>query len=94
MLLNAYKVEEDYFQCDFNEKMYEKETTIAKTLKLSTLGGAIAAFISVDINSGYVHTHFVKNFANPMHHARRTVETYKQENKSIKLLAADDNGLL
>ena len=93
VLLNAYKVEEDYFQRDFNEKMYEKETTIARTLKLSTLGGAIAAFISVDVNFGYVHAHFVKNFADPMDRVRRTVETYKQENKSIKLFAADDNGL-
>ncbi len=38
VLLKDYKVEEDHFQCDFNEKMYEKETTIARTLKLSTLG--------------------------------------------------------
>ncbi len=59
VLLNAYKVEEDYFQHDFNEKMYEKETTIARTLKLSTLGGAIAAFISVDVYFGYAHAHFV-----------------------------------
>ncbi len=58
VLLNDSKVEEDYFQCDFNEKMYEKETTIARTLKLWTLGGSIAAFISVDAYSGYVNAHF------------------------------------
>ncbi len=39
------RVEADIFQCDFNEKMYEKEVTIARTQKLPTLGGAIAAFI-------------------------------------------------
>ena len=83
MLLNAYKVKEDYFQRDYNEKIYEKETTIARTLKLSTLGGAIAAFISVDVNFGYVHAHFVKNFADPMDHARRTVATYKQVYQTV-----------
>ncbi len=42
-----------------------------------------------------MHGCFVKNFANPMDRARRTVETYKHENKSIKLFvaAADDKGL-
>jgi hypothetical protein len=71
VLLNVYKVEEDYFQCDFNEKMCEKEATIAMTLKLSTLGGAIAAFISLYVYSGYVLGHFVK-FSNQMDHVRRT----------------------
>ncbi len=38
VLLNAYRVEADYFECAFNEKMYEKETTIERTQKLSALG--------------------------------------------------------
>ncbi len=40
-----------------------------------------------------MHGHLVQNFANPMDHVRRTVETYKQENTPIKLFAAHDNGL-
>jgi hypothetical protein len=85
----ADRVEADTFQCDFNEKMYEKEATIARTQKLPTLGGAIAAIISVDVYSGYVHGHLAKNLANQIDHVRRTVETYRQEKKSIKLFAAD-----
>jgi hypothetical protein len=83
------RVEGNVFQCDFNEKMYEKETTIARTQKLPTLGGAIAAFISVDVYSGYVHGHLVMNLANQIDHVRWTVETYRQEKMSIKSFAAD-----
>ncbi len=71
------KMEADFFQCDFNEKMYERVND-TKDAEVTDTGGAIPAFNSVDVYSGYVHGHLVKNLANPIDHVRLTVETCRQ----------------
>jgi hypothetical protein len=55
----SQRVESDYFQCEFNEILYEdSEKSKKKTVKLPSLGGAVANFLAVDGFSEYVHFFF------------------------------------
>jgi hypothetical protein len=60
------RVEADYFQCDFNEREMKVETGRVQTVKLPTHGGAVAAYISVDVYSGYITGRLVKSMTQPV----------------------------
>jgi hypothetical protein len=69
------RVEADYFQCDFNKREMN--------------GCAIAAYISVDVYSGYITGRLVKSMAQPVDRVRETVDIFRVHGHEIKLFAAD-----
>ena len=83
------RVEADYFQCDFNEKVLQSETGRMQTIKLATHGGAIAAFIAVDVYSGYVVGQLVKSVAKSVERVSATVDVFRSHGHKMRLFAAD-----
>ena len=49
------RVEADFLVPEFNEVLYDELSQQNKTVKLLSLGGASAAYIVVDVYSGYPH---------------------------------------
>ena len=83
------RVEADYFVPEFNMKVLDAESQLKKTAKIPTFGNAIAAYVSVDVFTGYVHGHLVMSLADPLKDVKVTVEEYSKDRKSIELFAAD-----
>lgn len=87
------RVEADFMQCEFNEILYE-DSLQKKTVKLQTFGGATAAYVCVDVYSGYVHGWLVDSVANSVNQVKRTVDTYKKDGHRLQLYAADQGILI
>ena len=83
------RIEADFFQCEFNETMMNEDSSQKKTIKLATIGGAVAAYICVDAYSGYPHGWLVENMANTVTQVKRTVDLFKRDNYKVNLFAAD-----
>jgi len=79
------RVEADYMFTDFNMVAPNNN----KTVKIPTLGGAIAAYLTVDCYSGYIHGSLVKSVANSVDRVRETVQEYGTDGKKIMTFAAD-----
>ena len=77
------RVEADYFECDFNDPSTvittaEGAATARRKLgKLPSHGGAIAAFVSIDAYSGYVHGRLVNNLRDSVDHVKFVREKYR-----------------
>lgn len=93
-------VEADFVQCEFNDDAEltsgVTSTTIGsaisslkKVKKLPTFGNAIAAFVSYDCYSGFVHGKLVASVAKPVECVKETVEYYKQHGHLFEEFAAD-----
>jgi len=77
------RIEADYMFSDFNMIVSKK------TVKIPTLGGAVAAYVTVDCYSNYMHGTLVKSVANSIDHVQNTVHEYTRDDKTIKTFAAD-----
>ena len=58
-------------------------------MKIPTLGGAIAAYTSVDCYSDYMHGYLVKTVANAVEHVQTTHQQYTKDQHIIQTFAAD-----
>jgi hypothetical protein len=83
------RVEADMMYPEFNEIVYDKNTKQNKNIKVTTFGGGIAGYLSVDAYSGKLIGQVVPNVSNPLQHVKRTVEQYKLDGHKIKVYAAD-----
>lgn len=87
-------VEMDFVEFDFNEESIVADNDSnsflrKKVKKLATFGGAIAAWVSYDVYSGYVYGKLVTSVANAVDCVKDLVAHYKLYNKRIVTLAAD-----
>ena len=87
------RVEADYFYCEFNEVVESPEnqpnSSRKVTRKLISHGGAVAAYVTVDVYSGYVHGQLVKDLSNTLTQVKQTVDQYTTDNHKIESFAAD-----
>jgi hypothetical protein len=81
-------IKADFLVCEFNEVVYDQSLQ-KKTIKIPSLGGAVAAYICVDAYSGYPIGWLVESVANAVNQVRRTVEIYRRDGYEINLFAAD-----
>ena len=77
------RVEADFMFTDFNMVISKK------TVKIPTLGGAIAAFVTVDGHSEYVHGILVHSVANSVEHIKTVHQQYTRDGHTIQTFAAD-----
>ena len=77
------RVEADFMFTDFNMIVAKK------TVKIPTLGGAIAAFLTVDGYSEYVHGILVHSVANSVEHIKTVHQLYVRDGHTIDTFAAD-----
>ena len=90
----ADRIEVDFYQSEFNEQIYDKESNQQRTVKLVSHGGAIAMYLAVDAYSDYAHSWAVKTLSDPVVQVKRTVDTYLQEIQKKPKLTAADQGIL
>lgn len=89
------RVEADYFESEINHPSTEPNSSDSfasmrkKTIKLTSHGGAVAAFVSVDVYSGYIHGELVKNLQSPVNQVKRTIDMYRIAKYKIETFAAD-----
>jgi len=83
------RVEVDYFKSEFNWQVTDKKTGKQRQEKIPTFGGAIDAYVSVDVYSGMMHGRLVNSLANSVVNVKWTVDTYKTAGHSIRTFAAD-----
>ena len=77
------RVEADFMFTDFNMVVSKR------TVKIPTLGGAIAAFLTVDGHSEYVHGLLVHSVANSVEYIRTVHQQYLRDGHTIETFAAD-----
>ena len=91
-------VEIDNMESDFNEGDTTDEVATVnansgsirkRVRKLPTHGGAIAANVTYDVYSGFVHGRLIKSMANAVTWVRETVELYDTAGYKIGEMAAD-----
>lgn len=90
------RVEADFFDIEFNELPdVTEETTPATTRrkkhpkKLASHGGAIAAYVYIDVYTGYIGGTLVTSLANPLPLVQSTVHEFGKFHHQIKLFSAD-----
>ena len=77
------RLESDYMFTDFNMVVSKR------TVKIPTLGGAIAGFVTVDCHSDYVHGNLVPSVADSVDQIKHVHQQYKRDGHTIKTFAAD-----
>ena len=85
------RVEVDFLESEFNEDISDSsdKSLRKKSRKLPTHGGAIAAYVSIDVYSGFIHGYLVKSLADPLVLVKRTISQYALENNKVEKFAAD-----
>jgi len=76
------RIEADIFYSDYNEAPIPGKPT---TQKIPTLGGAIAAYLSIDCYSGYPHGFLLKNVANIVDTVKESMTLINIEVPDVKL---------
>jgi hypothetical protein len=84
ILKKGDRIEADYMFTDFNTVDNK-----GKSVKLPTLGGAVAAYTSVDCYSGFLHGQLVASVSNAIERVKETIEIYQREETKIETFAAD-----
>jgi len=87
-------VEMDNFESDFNESdtlddITSVESGRKRVRKLPTHGGAIAANVTYDVYSGYVHGRLLQSMANPEECVQATIDLFAAAGYKIDEFAAD-----
>ena len=77
------RLESDYMFTDFNMVVSKR------TVKIPTLGGAIAGFVTVDCHSDYVHGNLVPSVTDSVDQIKHVHQQYKRDGHTIKTFAAD-----
>ena len=77
------RVEADYMFTDFNMVVSKR------TVKIPTLGGAIAGFVTVDCHSDYVHGNLVASVADSVEQIKHVHQQYKRDGHTIRTFAGD-----
>lgn len=88
------RVEADYMQCEFNEIIHDDKTKTKQTIKISTHGEGIAAYVTVDVYSGLLHGTIVKSVKDSVERVRETVNIYKRDGYKIIKYAADQGVII
>jgi hypothetical protein len=83
------RIEVDYFESEFNERVALTDPGKFVTKKLPTHGGAIAAFLTVDCYSHYVTGQLVTAMSKSLDKIKTIVTKYRSDGHSLKELAAD-----
>lgn len=97
------RVEADFMECEINDvvpaaaaggaRRTAKSTPAPRARKLATHGGAIAAFVSVDSYSGFVHGRLVQSLGNCVTQVEYINAKYQTAGHQISLFAADQGVL-
>ena len=90
------RIEADFFEAEFNE-LPDPTTPPAmptskprsQLRKLSTFGGATAAYVYIDVYTGYVNGLLVTSMANPLPLVKATVEAFKSNQFKVDVFSAD-----
>ena len=77
------RVEADYMFTDFNMVISKR------TVKIPTLGGAIAGFVTVDCFSDYIHGNLVSSVADSVDQIKHVHQQYKRDGHTIQTFAGD-----
>ncbi len=77
------RLESDYIFTDFNMVVSKR------TMKIPSLGGAIAGFVNVDCYSDYVHENLVPSVADSVDEIKHVHQQYKRDGHTITTFAAD-----
>ena len=77
------RLESDYMFTDFNMVMSKR------IVKIPSLGGAIAGFVTVDCYSDYVHGNLVPSVADSVDQIKHEHQQYKRDGHTITTFATD-----
>lgn len=99
------RVEADFMECEINDvvpaaaagaraaRAPKSGAPAARARKMPTHGGAIAAFVSIDCYSGFVHGRLVQSTANCVTQVDYVNAKYQTAQRKIELFAADQGVL-
>lgn len=98
------RVEADFMECEINDVVpasaagaraarAPKSGPAPRARKMPTHGGAIAAFVTVDCYSGFVHGRLVQSTGNCVEHVEYVNAKYQTAGHKIELFAADQGVL-
>lgn len=89
------RIEIDFMECDFNEDSIDTSVSESnsvfrkKVKKLASFGGAVAAWVSYDVYSGFVYGRLVKSVAKAVDCVKELVEYYEKYGHKVCEIAAD-----
>ena len=96
------RIEADFFEAEFNDLGSLDDTASpapltslqrSKLRKLKTFGGAIAAYVYIDVYSGIVDGALVTSMAKPLPLVQSTVAAFKAKGYTVEVFSADQGVL-
>ena len=93
------RIEADFFEAEFNDLPTMDDTLTSTTpltptqrsklKKLKTFGGATAAYVYIDVFTGFVNGILVTSMAKPLLLVQSTIQAFKAKDHKVEVFSAD-----